>query len=389
MDTAPVTYNPMTPGYFMDPYPHYADLRERNPVHVTKFGFVMLTRHADVLAAYEHPNLSRDTRQWESFYDWRRTGADGPLERMMADWLVMIDPPRHTPLRHAHDSVFTRDLVAATEPVIENLVAELLADGVADGGMDLMAQFADRLPVYVINHLLDLPRVDWDQFVAWSRAISATTEPMLTTKVLQAGHDALAGMSDYLGPLIERRAAAPGGDLVSGLATIAADGVRMGREELLHSLLFLYQAGHPTGTGMITLGVHSLLRHPDQLAALRADRSLLPGAVEELQRFDGPVQMNDRVATGDMDLLGMELHKGQLVRLCLASANRDSAWHPDADRLDVTRKDAEHFGYGHGLHYCVAAAFGRRQARTRVRGAAGQRPGSAVDRRQATVRTVG
>jgi cytochrome P450 len=322
----------------------------------------MLTRHREVLAAYELATLSRDTRNWDGFADWRR-GGDGPLERMMADWLVMIDPPRHTPLRHAHGEVFTRALVDRTAPVIEAIIAELLADGVAAGGLDLVGQFADKLPVYVINHLLNLPRGDWDQFVAWSRAISATTEPMLTTKVLQAGQDALRGMSDYLVPLIERRAAAPGDDVISGLSTVEVDGVRMSREELLHSLIFLFQAGHPTGTGMITLGTHALLRHPDQLALLRADRTLLPGAVEELQRFDGPVQMNDRVATADLELFGVPVSRGQLVRLCLAAANRDPDWHPDAERLDVTRPAPEHFGYGHGLHYCVAAALGRRQAR--------------------------
>jgi cytochrome P450 len=356
----------MTPGYFADPYAHYSQLRAENPVHVTKFGFLMLTRYREVLAAYEDPVLSRDTRQWDGFADWRRVSEDGPLERMMANWLVMIDPPRHTPLRHVHDQVFTRDLIGGAGALVDKLVTQLLAEGLRDGGMDLVGQFADKLPVYVINELLDLPRADWDQFVAWSRAISATSEPMLTSKVLQAGKGALEGMYDYLGALVEQRTAAPGDDALSGLATAESDGQRLRREELLDSVIFLYQAGHPTGTGMIALGVHSLLSHPDQLALLRADPSLLPGAVDELQRFDGPVQMNDRVATSDLELFGVPLHRGQLVRLCLASANRDSDWHPDGDRLDVTRTAPEHFGYGHGLHHCVAAALGRLQGRTAI-----------------------
>jgi cytochrome P450 len=265
--------------------------------------------------------------------------------------------------------------MAGTGPVVDKLVTELLAEGVSAGGMDLVGQFADKLPVYVINHLLDLPRADWDRFVAWSRAISATSEPMLTSKILQAGRDALEGMYDYLGALADQRSAAPGDDALSGLATAEADGQRLSRPELLDSLVFLYQAGHPTGTGLIALGVHSLLRHPDQLALLRADPALLPGAVEELQRFDGPVQMNDRVATEDMELLGVPLHRGQLVRLCLASANRDSDRHPDGDRLDVTRSAPEHFGYGHGLHHCVAAALGRLQARAALSALLDSAPG--------------
>jgi cytochrome P450 len=366
METDRVTYNPMTPGYFADPYPHYADIRADNPVHVTKFGFVMLTRWDDVIAAYDDSRLSRDTRQWDGFADWRRGSTDGPLERMMANWLVMIDPPRHTPLRAVHDRVFTRELMTNTLPVVQEIVADLLKQCVSDGGTDLVGRFAQQIPVYVINHLLGLPRADWDQLVDWSRAISNTSEPMLTTKVLQAGRDALQGMYDYFGPLADKRAGNPGDDVLSGLAVTEVDGQRLTREELLDSLTFLYQAGHPTGTQLIALGMLSLLRHPDQLALLRSDPSLLPGAVEELQRYDGPVQMNDRVALDDIELFGLPVRKGQLVRLCLASANRDSEHYPDADRLDITRKVTDHLGFGRGLHYCVAAHLGTLQARTAI-----------------------
>ncbi|HEX6074141.1 MAG TPA: cytochrome P450 [Micromonosporaceae bacterium] len=366
METDRVTYNPMTPGYFADPYPHYADLRTDNPVHVTKFGFVMLTRWHDVIAAYDDSRLSRDTRQWDGFADWRRGVTDGPLERMMANWLVMIDPPRHTPLRAVHDRVFTRELLTGARPVVEQIVADLLEQGVTDGGTDLVGRFAEQIPVYVINHLLGLPRADWDQFVAWSKAISLTSEPMLTTKVLQAGRDALHGMYDYFGPLADKRASNPGNDVLSGLAVTEVAGQRLTREELLDSLTFLYQAGHPTGTQLIALGVLSLLKHPDQLARLREDPSLLPGAVEELQRYDGPVQMNDRVALEDLELFGLPVRQGQLVRLCLAAANRDSEHYPDADRLDVTRTVDDHLGFGRGLHYCVAAYLGTLQARIAI-----------------------
>jgi len=366
VETARVTYNPLTPGYFADPYQHYAQLRADNPAHVTKFGFLILTRQRDVVAAYEHPALSRDTRQWSEFADWRRGSTDGPLERMMGNWLVMIDPPRHTPLRAIHTQVFTTELVTAARPVVDAIVSELLAKAAADGGADLVGQFADLVPVYLINHLLDLPRADWDRFVPWSRAIALTTEPMLTTKVLQAGRDALEGMYDYLGPLVDRRAKDPGDDALSGLAAGTADGRRMTRQEVLDSVLFFYQAGHPTSTQLMALGVHSLLRHPDQLELLRADPGLVPSAVEELQRYDGPVQMNDRVATHAVELFGVELAAGQVVRLCIASANRDEEHCPDPDRLDVTRPRTGHLGFGRGLHHCVGAALGRLQAEVAI-----------------------
>jgi len=363
VDSEPITYNPMTPGYFADPYPHYAQLREENPAHITKFGFLMLSSHHNVLAAYDNPLLSRDTRQWEGFADWRRGSADGILEQMMANWLVMIDPPRHTPLRDIHSQVFTARRMAEAAGAIEAIVTDLLKQPIRDGGMDLVGQFADRLPVYLISHLLDLPRSDWDQFVAWSRAIALTSEPMLTTKVLQAGRQALQGMYDYLGPLVDSRHRAPGNDVLSGLSAGSAQGRRMDRQEILDSITFLYQAGHPTSSQLIALGTHTLLRHPDQWERLREDRLLIAGAIEEMQRYDGPVQMNDRVATQNVEVCGVALHRGQLIRLCLGAANRDPARHAEPDRFDIDRPPVEHLGYGHGLHYCVAAALGRAQAR--------------------------
>lgn len=218
--------------------------------------------------------------------------------------------------------------------------------------------------MYVLNQLLDLPRADWDQFVTWSRAIAQTSEAFLSRKVLAEGEAALAGLHDYLRPLAEQRRREPGSDLLSALATLESDGVRLEDDLLLDSLIFLYQAGHPTGGGLLALALHSLLTHPDQVDRLRAEPALLPGAVEELQRFDGPVQMNDRVAVEDMTFAGVELAKGELVRLCIAAANRDPERYPDPDRLDLSRQADGQLGYGRG---CTTASAST---------SAGCRPGS-------------
>ena len=366
MSEAPVTYDPRSPGFLADPYPHYAELREHNPVHRTRFGFVILTRHADLRAAYDSAELSRNTRLWEGFESWRRGSTDGPLEQMMRSWLVMIDPPRHTPLRAIHERAFDRDRISSFQPVIEKIVSDLLDGGAAAGGLDAAADFADKVPVYVLNQLLDLPRADWDQFVAWSRAISQTSEAFLTRKVLAEGEAALEGLHAYLRPLAEQRRRDPGDDLLSALATIEVDGVRLADDLLLDSLIFLYQAGHPTGGQLLALALHSLLRHPDQIERLRAEPELLPGAVEELQRFDGPVQMNDRVAVEDMTFAGAELKAGELVRLCIAAANRDPERFADPDRLDVGRAPDGQLGYGRGLHYCIGEHLGRVQTRVAI-----------------------
>jgi cytochrome P450 len=369
------TYDPRTPGFIADPYSHYARLRAENPVHRTRFGFVLLTRHSDLRAAYDSPTLSRNTRLWDGFSGWRRGSEDGPLEQMMQSWLVMIDPPRHTPLRAIHEAAFSRDRVGSAQAGVEKIVGDLLDDAVRAGGMDAVADFADRIPVYVINQLLGMPRQDWDQFVGWSRAIAQTSEAFLTRAVLAEGKQALQAMHDYFRPLVQARRRDPGDDLLTALVTAESDGVRLTDDLLLDSLIFLYQAGHPTGGQLLALALHSLLRHPDQLERLRADPSLLPGAVEELQRFDGPVQMNDRVAVTDQEFAGLELRAGELVRLCIAAANRDPERYPDPDTLDLGRTAAGQLGYGRGLHYCIGEQLGRIQTRVAIEGLLDRAPG--------------
>jgi cytochrome P450 len=368
------TYDPRTPGFMTDPYPHYALLRAENPVHLTRFRFVILTRHAQLIAAYQDPRLSRNIRLWDDFSMWRRGRADGPLETMMDNWLVMIDPPRHTAMRAIHERVFSAKLFAATPAAITEIIDGLLLVARDSGGFDLVADFADRLPVYLICSLLDLPRADWPQFVSWSRAIALTTETFLPRSVLREGEQARAAMAEYLEPLARKRRRQPGDDVLSGLAVTEAAGKRLTDEELIDSLIFLYQAGHPTSTQLIALAVHSLLVNPGQLARLRADPGLLPGAVEELARYDGPVQMNDRVATEDMSLYGLDVKRGQLVRLCIGAANRDEDRYPDPERLDLGRTASHQLGYGHGMHSCVAAHLGGQQAQAAIGALARQAP---------------
>ncbi len=366
MSTQLVTYDPFAPGFLADPYAQYRQLREENPAHFTKFGFLLLTRYRDVVAAYEDTRLSRDMRLWQMYERWRLGSTDGPLERMMANWLVLIDPPRHTPLRAIHDKVFTHDLAARAATITDQAVADLLASKAADGGLDATADYAFPLPVHVISGLLGLPPEDWPKIVPWSNAIAMSSEPMLSPEILDAAKAALEGLKAYFGDQAERRRREPTDDLLTKLATTDHEGQRLSDEELLDSVIFLYQGGHPTTTQLIGLGVLSLLRNPEQLERLRGDPSLLPRAVEELDRFDGPVQMNGRVATEDIEFLGIPVKQGQLVRLCLGSANRDPDQFPEPDRLDITREANGHLGFGKGLHYCVGAELGRFQARAAI-----------------------
>jgi cytochrome P450 len=360
------TFDPRSPDFMTNPYPHYALLRAENPVHLTRFRFVIMTRHGQIVAAYRHPGLSRNIRLWDDFSMWRRGHPDGPLERMMDNWLVMIDPPRHTPLRAIHKRVFCGALFGSAPTALAEIIDPLLAGPRDRGGFDLVADFADRIPVYLLSRLLDLPRADWEQFVTWSRAVALTTETFLPRSVLRDGEQARAAMADYFAPLARQRRRQPGDDVLSGLAVTEAAGQRLTDEELIDSLIFLFQAGHPTSTQLIALGVHSLLANPDELDRLRADPGLLPTAVDELARYDGPVQMNDRVATESLSLFGVDVKPGQLVRLCIGAANRDEDRYPDAERLTLSRQAADQLGYGHGLHSCVAAQLGRQQAEAAI-----------------------
>jgi cytochrome P450 len=361
-----VTYDPFAPGFIADPYPQYRLLRAENPAHFTKFGFLLLTRYRDVVAAYEDTRLSRDMRLWQAYGMWRLGSTDGPLERMMANWLVLIDPPRHTPLRAIHDSVFTHDLASRAAAITDQAVADLLGAAASGGTMDVIGDYAGPLPVHVISALLGLPREDWPEIVPWSNAIAMSSEPRLSPEILAAATAAMEAMKAYFAEQVARRRREPTDDLLSKLALTEHDGQRLSDEELLDSVIFLYQAGHPTTTHLIGLGLLALLRHPDQLERLRRDPSLLSGAIEELNRYDGPVQMNGRVATEDLEFLGVPVKQGQLVRLCLGSANRDAGRFPEPDRLDITREVGGHLGFGKGIHYCVGAELGRLQARTAI-----------------------
>lgn len=361
--TDDVSYEPMTPGYFNDPYPHYTELRKHNPVHETRFGFVMLLSFAEVLEAYRDEALSRDTRNWEDFRAWRRSDVDGPLEQMMANWLVMIDPPRHTPMRAIHDDMFGAGLLHQVQPFIAEELARLLDPIAKDGGGELVSGLADPLVSNVISYLLGIPRDAWKQFQQWSQAISATTESQLTTKVLTAGLEAQAGMYDELERVLASAPEEGGPALLHRLADVDSQGSKLSRQEVLDSAIFFYQAGHPTGSGAIALALLRLMEHPDQLELVRRmDPDALTSAVRELQRFDSPVQMNDRVALEDREVAGLPVRAGQLVRLCLASADRDRPELDGAgDVLDVTRTNSRNLGFGHGLHQCVAQALGERQ----------------------------
>jgi cytochrome P450 len=362
-----VAYNPFEPGFTDDPYPQYRALREGDPVHESPIGVWVLTRYDDVLHFLRDPSLSVE----------QRNAVPSPMQELVRDALgdmdarddAMLnrDPPDHTRLRRLVSKAFTPRVIEQLRPRVERLVAEAL-DGVAGtGSMQLIADLAFPLPFQVISEMLGMPDTDRNQLREWSGLLVRTLEPIadmeLLQEIMRAGND----MDQFLSEVIAAKRKEPSDDLLSALIH-AEDGDVLSEEELRAQVALLYIAGHETTVNLIGNGVLALLRARAQLERLQADPALDAGAVEELLRYDCPVQMSRRITLQDIELDGKTIPKGTFVATVLASANRDPArWGPDADALDITRADAhQHLSFGGGAHYCLGAALARLEAQAAV-----------------------
>jgi cytochrome P450 len=235
--------------------------------------------------------------------------------------------------------------------------------------LDLIAEFAAEIPVEVIGNLLDVPRTEREPLRGWSLAILSALEPAPGAALLERGNHAVREFLDYLETLVARRRQAPGdpgADVLTRLIQGEADGERLTESELLHNCIFLLNAGHETTTNLIGNGVDALLRHRGELERLVRDPALIATAVEELLRFESPLQLNNRVATADMAIGGRTFPAGTFLTLGVGAANRDPAQFPDPDRLDVGRKPNRHVAFGHGDHACAGMNVARLEARIAI-----------------------
>jgi cytochrome P450 len=347
-------------GFTRDPYPVYAALRERGPVHWVRtpqpgaFEGWLVVGYEEARAALADPRLSKDAR---------KAGPSSPEEELMGRHVLSTDPPEHTRLRSLVTGAFTMRRVEALRPRVQQITDELLDEMLPKGGADLVDSFAYPLPLTVICELLGVPDIDRVAFRAMSNEIVTPTDG-------DSERAAFRQMAAYLDDLIEdKRCTAPGDDLLSGLIrTRAEDGDRLSRDELRGMAFILLVAGHETTVNLITNGVHALLTHPEQLAALRADMTLLDGAVEEVLRFEGPVETATyRYAAEPLEIGGRAVAAGDPVMIGLDAANRDTARCPDPDRFDIRRAPQGHLSFGHGIHYCLGAPLARLEARVALR----------------------
>ncbi|SHH78639.1 cytochrome P450 family protein [Streptomyces sp. 3214.6] len=358
-------------GFLRAPHTVYARLRERGPVHRVRppgagedYTTWLVVGYEEARAALADPRLSKDSSRLGGFDD-----------QLIGPYLLTADPPRHTRLRALVARAFTMRRVEELRPRVQQITDELLDAMLPHGRADLVESLAFPLPITVICELLGVPELDRTEFRKLSTQVVAPTDA-------DSEYDALVRLAEYLTELIEdKRSAGPGGDLLSDLIrTTAQDGDRLSPGELRGMAFILLIAGHETTVNLITNAVHALLTHPDQLAALRADMTLLDGAVEEALRYEGPVEnATFRYAVQPLEIGATPIAQGEHVMIGLTAADRDGARFPDPDRFDIRREPRGHLAFGHGIHYCLGAPLARLEARTAIGTLLDRAPALALD----------
>ena len=349
------------PAEFIDdPYPYYAALRTHDPVHAMPAG-VLLTRYEDILGVYRDPRASSDKK-----IEFKPKLGDSPLYEHHTTSLVFSDPPLHTRVRRLIMGALNQKAIARMEIDVVRLVDALLERMAAARDVNFIDAFATEIPIEVIGNLLGVPRDDRAPLRGWSVAILSGLEPTLTPEMLERGNLAVTEFLDYLKTLVAARRRKPGDydtDVLTRLIQGEQDGERLTEKELYHQCIFMLNAGHETTTNLIGNGLWLLLTHPEELARLRADPTLVPSAIEEMLRHEGPIQLNNRRLKAAMDIGGKSLAEGTSITIAIGGANRDPAQFPDPDRFDVGRKPNRHVAFGQGDHACSGMNVARMEGR--------------------------
>jgi hypothetical protein len=354
--------------FLANPYPVFDQLRSNDPIFWSaENSYWILTRYADIVSLIQSDQLSSNRivahaarMPNEAKQHFR------PFFTAVSSWMLMIDPPDHTRLRGLVNKAFTPRVVENMRGLVQRLVDEMLAAAKKQGRMDIITDLANPLPATVISELLGVPATDQRQFKAWSDDIAlalsgidtaATKEELFA--LYNLGQRSFLALSDYFRERVIELRRHPQENLLSALAQAEEQGDRLTEDELFANCVLLMIAGHETTTNLIGNGVLALLQNPGQREALSANPELIVSAVEELLRYDSPVQKMGRIALADIHIAGKQIEKGQLVCFSFAAANRDPEQFESPNQLDIARKPNRHLAFGHGLHYCVGAALAR------------------------------
>ncbi|MGW7365509.1 cytochrome P450 family protein [Streptomyces sp. NPDC054841] len=378
MSQQPVLLPYADPAFVADPFPLYRQLREEGPVRraVIAGGLEawLVTRYDDGLAALSDPRLSSDIHDAS---DPRLMESLPATEReSMVSNMLRSDPPDHTRLRRLVSKAFTARRVAELRPRVQEITDRLLDAIAPTGRADLVADFALPLPVTVISELLGVPVDDRHDFQRWTDQMIMRGAQLPDPAVVD---EAWQHMRSYLTKLLEAKRARPGDDLLSALITARDEEQRLVEDELIAMVFLLLVAGYITTVNLIGGGVATLLANPGQLEMLRDDPELMPGAIEEFLRYDGPVSPGiARFAREDVIIAGVTIPRGATVLIASAIADRDPSRFPDPDRLDITRQDNAHLAFGHGIHYCLGAPLARLEGQIAIDTVLRRLPGLAL-----------
>ncbi|MFF4540816.1 cytochrome P450 [Streptomyces aureus] len=356
-------FDPWDPGFLADPYPAYEELRARGRVHYYEpTNQWLVPHHADVSALLRDRRLGRTYQHRFTHEDFGRTAPPQehePFHVLNDHGMLDLEPPDHTRIRRLVSKAFTPRTVERLKPYVEGLAGELVDRLVEAGGGDLLTDVAEPLPVSVIAEMLGVPESERAPLRPWSADICGMYELNPSEDVAHKAVRASVEFTEYLRGLIEARRKEPGDDLISGLIAAHDEGDRLTEQEMISTCVLLLNAGHEATVNATVTGWWTLFRHPEQLARLRADHALIPTAVEELMRYDTPLQMFERWVLDEIEIDGTTVPRGAEIALLFGSANRDAEVFAAPDTLDLSRAENPHISFSAGIHYCIGAPLAR------------------------------
>ncbi|MFE6282544.1 cytochrome P450 [Streptomyces sp. NPDC057877] len=356
-------FDPWNPAFLDNPYPAYAELRARGRVvYFEATEQWLVPHHADVSALLRERRLGRTYTHRFTHEEFGRTAPppeQEPFHTLNDHGMLDLEPPDHTRIRRLVSKAFTPRTVERLKPYVSKLAEELVDRLVAAGGGDLLADVAEPLPVAVIAEMLGIPEADRAPLRPWSADICGMYELNPSEETAAKAVRASVEFSEYLRELIAARRKEPGEDLMSGLIAAHDEGDRLTEQEMISTAVLLLNAGHEATVNATVNGWYALFRHPDQLAALRADHSLVPSAIEELMRYDTPLQLFERWVLDEIEIDGTVVPRGAEIAMLFGSANHDPEVFRAPEALDLTRQDNPHISFSAGIHYCIGAPLAR------------------------------
>lgn len=373
-----------SPEFLANPYPIFDQMRRSDPIFWNaESRYWILTRYADIVSLIQSEQLSSNRIAAHA----GRMPSEAkehfrPFFKAVSSWMLMIDPPDHTRLRGLVNEAFTPGVVENMRGLVQDLVNNILSAVKDQGRMDIMTDLANPLPATVIAEMLGVPGADQRQFKKWSDDIAlalsgidlgATKEELFA--LYELAQKSLLALSAYFRERVVELRRRPRENLLSALAQAEEQGDRLTEQELFANCVLLMIAGHETTTNLIGNGMLALLQNPGPREALSSNPDLIGSAVEELLRYDSPVQKMGRIALADIQIAGKQIEKGQLVCFSFAAGNRDPEQFGSPAQLDITRKPNRHLAFGHGLHYCVGAALARLEGQIAVNSLLHRLPG--------------